>query len=73
MQMFETFFAPPGITAENGHTLGASGNVAAASGWQLLSYWTLGYGKPLRAHCSVKILRYVTVKANIRASKRISF
>jgi len=40
-------------------SIGASGNLTAASGWQLLSYWTLGYGKPLRAHCSVKILRYV--------------
>jgi len=37
------------------------GNLAAASGLQLLSYWTLVYGKPLRAHCSVKILRYVRV------------
>jgi len=40
--------------------MGASGNLAAASGWQLL-YWTLGYVKPLQAYCSVKILRYVTV------------
>jgi len=38
-----------------------SGNLAAASGWQLLSYWTLGYSKPLRAHCSVKILHCITV------------
>jgi len=41
--------------------LGASGNLAAARGWQLLSYWTLGYVKPLRAHCRVKILCYITV------------
>jgi len=32
---------------------GTSGNLAAMSGLQLLSYWTLGYGKPLRAYCSI--------------------
>jgi len=40
---------------------GTSSNLTAASGWQLLRYWTLGYGKPLRAYGSVKMLRCVTV------------
>ena len=32
---------------ESVDTRGAYGNLAAVSGWQLLSYWTLGYGKLL--------------------------
>jgi len=40
---------------------GAFGDLAAMSGSQLLSYWTLGYGKPIWAYGSVKILPYVTV------------
>jgi len=45
----------------NHKTIGASGNLAATSSYKPLSYWTLGYNKPLRAYDSIKIVHYVAL------------